>query len=204
VRSGQIETFAGRVQSDRRRAREAALLALLAAAAVVPVSLVSGSLALALVAGAASELVLATLWHSRSVALVRQLALRRHAYCIPEVKAFGSRICAPARRARLAGRLHDIRTTTPRGPLVARIVARRAELDALAEALCSPQLELEPSCAAACLQLLTDARRSPLLNPRLPADDLAVALHHILAGFSDRPPLAGAVEAASLSGETAD
>jgi hypothetical protein len=198
MRAGQLDAFAVRIERDRHRAREAALLALLAASAVAPAALLSGRLALALVVGAAAELVLASIWRSRWLMLVRELALRQAAYRIPEVRAFGSRVASQARRAWLAVRLDDLRMAVPRGPLAARLVAHVAELDLLAEALRSPELELEPSCAVACLQLLTDARRSPLLNTSLPADDLSVALHRIRAGFS------GAVVGQSVACEAPD
>jgi hypothetical protein len=197
MRASEIAAWSRRIERDRRNVRDAALLALLSVVCVAPSALVSAGLALALVVGAALEIVLASLWRSRSLTLVRELALHRAAYSIPEVRAFGSRAASPARRARLAGRLEDVRAAAPRGPLVARLGAFAGELDALAEALRSPELELDPICAVACLRLLTEPQRSPLLNASLPADDLSVTLHHIRAGFSSRAAGEVAVEAAS-------
>ena len=58
-----------------------------------------------------------------------------------------------------------------------------ANLRALAGDLAAPTAAIHPPSAVACRRLLTHAVESPLYNPRLPADDLALALKRIRAGI---------------------
>ncbi|MGZ4387527.1 MAG: hypothetical protein ACXVZO_11410 [Gaiellaceae bacterium] len=196
MRTSEIEACAARVRADRRRGRDGVLLALLAAAAIMPAGLLSPGLALALVAGAAAELVLVSTWRSRAATLVRELAVHEKAHSIPEVRAFGERLASPAGRERLAGRIAEL-CAAPWSAVGERVVACRADLEALAEKLLTPDLVLEPSCAAACQRLLNDGSWSPLLNPRRPAEDARVALHHIRAGFSEAAPSPSGLTAAT-------
>ena len=49
-----------------------------------------------------------------------------------------------------------------------------------------PTLSLDPACAAACKQLLTEPTLSPLFNEALPADDAGSRVRQIRAGFERR------------------
>ena len=116
--------------------------------------------------------------------LVDRLAGERDAYVISEVLAHASRETTMERRSTFAalvrGRLE--------APTDERVLAAKEELEALASELEAGDLELDPACAVACLRLVSDLPRSPLLNPALPAEDLRSCVRQIRAGFEPRRP----------------
>lgn len=65
-----------------------------------------------------------------------------------------------------------------------RVALVAHELEALARELASPARSVAPASAVACRRLLTHMTESPLYNPRLPVDDLHVALRRIRAGIA--------------------
>jgi hypothetical protein len=67
--------------------------------------------------------------------------------------------------------------------------ARHAdEFHSLATELATPEAQVQPASAVACLRLLTRPPESPLYNERLPADELALALRAIRAGIRNAAP----------------
>ena len=92
--------------------------------------------------------------------------------------------------------LRDASDSRPGVELVERVTWQAPALAALARALLEPENAVEPTAMAACAQLLTDGRASPLLNPALPRTELERVLRRIHAGIS--PP---ARPDASLPGE---
>ena len=63
------------------------------------------------------------------------------------------------------------------------MLAVAGELDALAFELEDGDLELDPAAAVACMRLLSDVPRSPLLNRELPTEDLRSRVLRIRCGF---------------------
>ena len=57
------------------------------------------------------------------------------------------------------------------------------DLEDLAHALASPANVVEPTSAIACYELLTHGSESPLYNPVVPREELALRVHHIRAGI---------------------
>jgi hypothetical protein len=109
--------------------------------------------------------------------LIDHLALRRDAYGIPDVRAYGERCASVENRLMLAS--------------IARQVALGASgefaerFDRLAVQLEDEGLALVPECAVSCEHLLTGGSESPLsANER--SGETLVQLHHILAGFEPR------------------
>ena len=68
----------------------------------------------------------------------------------------------------------------------ARVRLEAEGLEALARELDDPTLSLDPACAVACKQLLTEPTFSPLFNEAMPADDAGSRVRQIRAGFERR------------------
>jgi hypothetical protein len=117
--------------------------------------------------------------------LLDRLSGESDAYVIAEVRAFAAREATMERRSSFAalirGRLGDARLAAD-----ARVLAVAPELDSLALELDDPDLVLEPAAAVACMRLLSDLWRSPLLNRELPAEDLRSRVCQIRSGFAPR------------------
>jgi hypothetical protein len=117
--------------------------------------------------------------------LVEQLAGERDAYVISEVFAFASREATMERRlsfaALIRGRLEEARHVTD-----ARVLCATDDLEALASELEDERLALEPASAVACMRLLSDVLRSPLLNQAVPSEDLRSRVLQIRSGFAPR------------------
>jgi hypothetical protein len=115
--------------------------------------------------------------------LVDRLLGEREAYVIPEIRGHASRMATIDCRRRMAASIRS--TLAHPGVLVAaRLHDAAAELDALAGDLDDDGLVLEPARAVACLRLLNEYSESPLLNPRLPAEDLHSQVSQIRSGFT--------------------
>ena len=114
--------------------------------------------------------------------LLDRLAGERDAHAIAEVRAFASREATMDRRhsfaALIRGRLGDATTTDD-----ARVLAAADDLQALARELDDDKLSLDPASAVACMRLLSDVSRSPLLNRALPTEDLRSRIRQIRCGF---------------------
>jgi hypothetical protein len=187
VRERDLEHAAHDLDRLRRRALQAAALAAAAGVVALLAGLLFAPLALAMAVGAVAEIVLAVgaLYGRRQ--LVARLALQPAAYVIPEVAAYGTRAAELCQRARLAEWIVEVlaEAGSPHSLYLGervRVVAH--ELEALAHDLVSPVKSVEPVSAVACRRLLTRMTESPLYNPRLPLEDLQLALHGIRAGIA--------------------
>ncbi len=162
------------------------MLAGVGSALAAAASLVSATFAIALGAGAAVEALLALVSLYGRRELIARLALEPDAYVLPEVDRYGNRLVGLHERQRLAKWLHEV-ISDARLPgsfyLPERVVRHADELDSLARELASPEAQVQPASAVACLRLLTHAPESPLYNGGLPADDLTLALRAIRAGI---------------------
>lgn len=148
--------------------------------------LVSTQLAIALAAGAVVEVVVALALLDARRELIARLALNPAAYVLREVHRYGTRVAAPARRTRLAAWLFEVASeATLPGTLHLRdrVTLVATELEALAHELGSA-ISVQPATVVACERLLTRPAESPLYNPRLPADDLRLALRRIRADLT--------------------
>jgi hypothetical protein len=114
--------------------------------------------------------------------LVERLSGERDAYVIPEVLAFASRVATMERRHSLAVLIRS-RLRRSRRAFGARSIAAAKELEALASELDDGGLALDPACAVACARLLSDPEKSPLLNPKLPPEELHSRVRQIRCGF---------------------
>jgi hypothetical protein len=184
-----LEEAAARIEGKRRRAREHGALAF--AAAVLAVVLALGfsrpGIALALAVGAIVQIILAVGLHFSRRALIERLALDPAAYVIADVRRFGQRLTEPHQLTELAGRLRRVtaQASMPGSVWLAdRVDAFVVQLEALARDLLSPSAAVEPASAVLCHRLLVDAVESPLCNPRIPPEELALALHRIRQGIS--------------------
>jgi hypothetical protein len=151
-------------------------LALAAVAFVLALvaSVVDQSLALPLLVGGVASACLALRAFWRRMDLIDRLALRRDAYAIPDVRAYGERCASTANRVLLASIARQLARGTD-GELA-------EQLDKLAAQLEDEKLALAPECAVACQHLLTGRPESPLSGDGT-SDDTLVRLNHILAGF---------------------
>jgi hypothetical protein len=181
-----VEQAASDLARRKRRAVEAAVLGALSAALALAVAFLSLPLTVAFGTGALVELIVAAGAVFLRRSQIARLALDPAAYAIAEVEAYGRKLTRPPERARLAAWLEEIRAEAnlPGSLYLADRVWRVAhELEALARELVSPAVAFEPVAAVACRRLLTHAVESPLYNPRVPADELELALRRIRAGM---------------------
>ena len=112
--------------------------------------------------------------------LVERLSGDRDAYVIAEVLAFATRETTMERRHRLAA---SIRSEL-RDPFDPPVGEAAGELEALANELDDSELALDPASAVACLRLVSHPAVSPLLNPKLPPDELRRRVRGIRSGFT--------------------
>ena len=183
----EVEEAGLDVRHRRRRTVEAGLLLVATATGAALASLFAPALALALAGGACLEALVAGAALLGYRERVARLALEPAAYVLPEVARYGSRLAEPGQRARLAAWISEILADVQVPGnlyLVDRVLRWAHELDALARDLAHPNARVQPASVVACRRLLTRAGESPLYNPRLPADELGLAVHHIRAGIS--------------------
>jgi hypothetical protein len=182
-----VEQTADDLGRRRRRAQQAAWLAVAALSAAGITAFFSLPIAAAFVAGALLEFVITADAVYRRRELVSHLALQPAAYALPEVAAYGEKATQLAQRARLAAWLSGV-VADARAPhslcLGYRVALVADELEALARALIAPGGSMEAPSAVACRRLLTDMVDSPLYNPGLPVGDLYDAIHRIRAGIT--------------------
>lgn len=162
---------------------QAAVLACASAMAALGSIWVSDQLAIALASAGFCEAALAVAVCRARREQVSRLALDRAAYAIPDVAHYGH-YCIH-QRGRLAAWLAEIvaDARVPGSLYLSDRVARFArDLERLASDLAA-SAPIDPVSAVACVRLLTEAVESPLYNPRLPPEDLLVALRRIRAGI---------------------
>jgi hypothetical protein len=114
--------------------------------------------------------------------LLERLSGDSDAHVIDEVRAFALREATMDRRRTFASliraRLSD---ATLAGET--RVFAVADDLEALAVDLEDDDLTLAPAAAVACMRLLSDVARSPLLNRELSTEDLRARVLQIRCGF---------------------
>jgi hypothetical protein len=184
-----LEEAAARIEGKRRRERQHGALAFASAllAALLALGSARHEIAFALAVGAIVEIVLAAAMHVSRRALIERLALDPAAYVIGEVRRFGLRATEPGELADLAGRLRNVaaEASSPGSVWLAdRVEAFTSQLDALARDLLSPSASIEAPSVVLCRRLLVNAVESPLCNPQIPTEELALALHRIRRGIS--------------------
>jgi hypothetical protein len=114
--------------------------------------------------------------------LLERLSGERDAHVISEVRAFASREATMDRRHSFAALIR----ASLRGAALAmdaRVLAVADDLERLAGDLEDDELALDPASAVACMRLLSDFPRSPLLNNELPTEDLRSRVLQIRSGF---------------------
>ena len=179
-----LEHAADELAAKRRRVWHAALAALAALAGAGLAATLSGRFALALAAGGGVEVLVAAAAFLARRELIARLALDPRAYVLPDVESYGAAVAS--RRERLAAWILEIVAEAPRGNTFyvrERVSRYGGDLLALARDLGAPDASVRPASAVACHRLLTHAIDSPLYNPRLPADDLPLALARIRSGI---------------------
>lgn len=183
-----VSQAARELASLRRLMLQRAAVALAALLMAGPAVIVDARLALAFAAGAVFEALLALTTSARRGAIIASLAVHREAYLLPEVRRHGAALATMKRRRALArlitSMLRGASGSHPGVVLVDRVTWQAPALAAVAHALIDPENVVEPTAIAACVQLLTDGRASPLLNPALPRTELERVVRQIHAGIS--------------------
>jgi len=179
----ELERLQHELRSRRRWTMQAASLACASATVALGSIWVSDRLAIVVaIASACEAVVAAAVFRARREQIAR-LALDQAAYAIPEVAHYG-RSCIH-QRTRLAAWLAEV-VADARVPgnfyLPDRVTRFARDLERLASELAT-SASIDPVSAVACRRLLTHAVESPLYNPRLPPEDLLVALRRIRAGI---------------------
>ena len=178
-----VDQADARLRDLRHEEREEFGLAAAVLAASVVATEVAPALALPLFVGGlvVGALGARALW--RRWDLLERLSGESDAHVIAEVLAFAAREATMERRGSFAalirGRLAEARLGAD-----LRVLAVADELDALALELDDGELVLEPASAVACMRLLSDLPRSPLLNRELPTEDLRSRVRQIRSGFA--------------------
>ncbi len=114
--------------------------------------------------------------------IIDRLAGDPDAYVISEIRKRAARDATMERRRSLAA---DVRWWL-REPQADRVTVVASELEALAADLDDAALELDPACAVACVRLLSDSERSPLLIAASPVEELRSRIIQIRFGFGVR------------------
>ncbi len=111
--------------------------------------------------------------------IVDRLAGERDAYVISDVLSYALRETTMDRRRTFAALIRS-GLNEPREP---RVDVVAGELESLARDLENPALRVDPAAAVACMRLLSDVANSPLLNPKLPPEELRARVNSIRSGF---------------------
>lgn len=186
-----LEDAAVELHSLRRLIAQRASLAIAATTLVLPVAAVNTRLAFALAVGALAEGILTFEVMIRRRDRLLELASRRDAYALPDVRHFGILLAAPRQRRAVARSITALLRDPGGGHalfVVDRVAAAAPRLAAIAEALSDTTLVIEPVAMATLLQLLTNGETSPLLNPSALSEELDGMVAAILSGI--RPRLA--------------
>jgi hypothetical protein len=177
-----VDDAASRLRHLRDEERGSLALAALALGLAVAATGVRPELAIPLFVGGlgVGALGIRALW--RRWDLLDRLSGERDAYVISEVRALASREATMERRrscaASIRARLEE--------PVEMRIALAADDLEALAAELDDGDLELDPSCAVACVRLVSDVAESPLLNPAVPTEEIRSRVRRIRSGFEPR------------------
>jgi hypothetical protein len=173
----------------RARSRLAAAIALALCGGAVVVEGHWRAAGVALLVGAAATAAMAAV--SRGDRRRLLVALVAQGSELPEVQRAAAALTSPRERVRLA---RSLRIAAEHGagvpvnaPLMvdpARAADAAARLRSLADAIAAPQVRTEPAALALCRQMLTEPRRSPLCNARLPAGELERLLRRVERGVA--------------------
>ena len=181
----------------RRRAVEAALLAVVCGVLAAIAWGWSFRLGLALGIGAGVEAAIAVWSFLARRELVEELAIEPAAHAIPDVREYARRLAAPRARRLTADSIRSMVAKAFRPDsrftcyfLVDRVAVYRRELEGLARDLATPGTRVEPVAAARARWLLTHAADNPLFDRRVPEEDLGSLLVRIRAGIQ-RPDVTG-------------
>lgn len=181
----ELEHSQETLSRQRRRFRDGVWLAALCAAAAICAVPFSPRLGVALlVAAVAAAVVALGARYGRSERIAR-LALDASAYSIPEVAEYGRRCAAKPERERLAAWIRDVLVDGRRVDslyLPDRVARYASDLQRTADELAAAA-KVRPPAVIACRRLLTHAVESPLYNPRVPAEELRMALERIRRGI---------------------
>lgn len=185
-----VDEAASQLKALRRLAVQQGLLAL--AAAVIAASALGGSprVAVAFGVGAVVESFLARVSVESRRDHVRELATRRAAYELPDVRRLGASLTSERQRLAMAQSIADVILESADGRsihLLDRVASQAPLLVAIAKALADPSVRVEPVAMAILLQLLTDGHRSPLLNRQVDPRRLRTALSLIVVGIQPAP-----------------
>jgi hypothetical protein len=183
----RIEQAAEKLRNGRRRTIECAVLALATLAGAISAAPFTTRFAVIFGACAATEVLLALAALLSRRDLIGRLALEPAAYVLPEVRRYGEQSAQLKQRERLAAWLAELPALSQLPGtiyLADRIEAVAAELEWLGHELAAPSARVDAASAVACRRLLTDAVGSALYNPRVPEDDLHLALRRIRFGIS--------------------
>jgi hypothetical protein len=185
----EIDNAAERLDHLRHHRRSRLVMSMAAVGLAAVALIVSNALAISMVLGVASLLLLALGDTVRRRDLIARLALNEHAYAVPEVRRYGAALVMLRGRRRVAASLERVLADAGAPGtyyLAKRVHDNRREIRALAKALRAPGTEAEPTSIALCWRLLRSGAESPLYNWHLPAEDLGIAVRRIRAGV--RPP----------------
>ncbi len=148
-------------------------------------ALASGWLAATILVGGGGLLVVWIFVTLQRASLIHDLAVEPQAYIVPDVRRFGARLVVEPGRSRIAASLdHVLANAGKPGTyyLADRVDACRDQIRALALAFRARASRIEPTSAATCRSLLTDAANSPLYNWTLPPQNLVSVLRRIRPG----------------------
>ena len=181
----EAERAGARLERMTRR-RHGWLVAALALGMIAAVgALASGWLAATILVGGGGLLIMWLFVTLQRANLIHDLALEPQAYVVPDVRRFGTGLVVEPGRSRIAASLdHVLANAGKPGSyyLADRVDACRDQIRALALAFGAPASRIEPTSAATCRWLLTDAANSPLYNWKLPPENLVSVLHRIRSG----------------------
>jgi hypothetical protein len=185
-----VDPHAAQAALDRlqRRIRDSlrcAVAALVAAATLLVLG--QRTLVLPLAIGALAGAIVAALTRSDRQALLVRLVGQRSAYAIPEVARAAERLATPAMRHELARSVVRVvleaEGLEPRNPmgyaLPDRVSAHADDLLSVAYLLAQDGVRVHPATMALLNRLLSSPARSPLFNPQVPEQHLAMALQRV-------------------------
>jgi hypothetical protein len=180
-----VEDAAAHLRELRNEEWARFALAVIAIGLGVAATQVRPALALPLFLGGVVAGVLGTRTFWRRWDLLDHLADEHDAYVIPDVVAYASRETTIDRRRAFAAVIRAV-MREPGFGCEERVRVAARDLEALASELEDDELTLDPASAVACMRLISDPAASPLLNPRLPSEDLRSRVFQIRSGFSAR------------------
>ena len=180
---------AAELASLKRLGLQRALLGVAAGVGAAVATSFDPRLALALTAGSIAAGALTQLSARGRNRLQLVLVASGEADGLAEVRRFGVSLITRSKRLALARSIAAVLREAGGSEsifLLERISAVAPELTVIARSLADEETVVEPAAAATLTHLLTDGRRSPLLNPSTGPEELRRALARVLAGMHPR------------------